>query len=122
MAIEGLNLYTQGNPQYGIAGHQGRIMAPESVYGQGRKQVNPYDRYAAAASARYGNDDLELANKIATLGVDSASSNPFGTKGVTKTAGLEGSAFQGFKVPENNGTGELSPKYNEGERILDLKA
>ena len=33
----------------------------------------------------------------------------------------KGAAFDGFTVPENNGTGELSPVYEPGERLLDFK-
>lgn len=49
----------------------------------------------------------------------------FGTQGVSKigqSQNVKGSAFDGFSVPQNNGTGELIPQYEDGEHKLLLMA
>ena len=92
-------------------------------------------------------EDMELANKIAmgsifgegkdvktsqtgfqgreespSIDGESIATNPFATSGASSLtpSGLEGAAYQGFAVPENNGTGQLQPDSRDEIRGKEL--
>ena len=51
--------------------------------------------------------------------------NPFSSVQKTREnreVETKGAAWEGFSVPNNNGTGELIPQYFEGEKIYDYMA
>jgi len=66
-------------------------------------------------------EDIEKAQQFINGNIDlsssqvnrSASNNPIDNRGA---------AWEGFNTPTNNGTGELMPKYEEGEKIFDCIA
>jgi len=77
--------------------------------------INPF---ALGNTARaYGASTYTPASLTATKPVDSNLKTRENREVETK-----GAAWEGFSVPNNNGTGELIPQYFEGEKIYDYMA
>ena len=110
MAIQSLQFLQATNP------YHGKVQAPASHgYHQGTQQTSIK---TATQGFKPSVEDYEKAQ--AYIDGNYNAGNIFAPQKAS-AANEKGAAFDGFTVPANNGTGELSPVYEPGERLLDFK-
>ncbi len=110
MAIDGLNFLQATSPHYikqSNASYSGIEPYHQAYIGKNsQSQINP-----AAYTPTV--EDLELANAIAEGNYNVNSTNIFAPRQVSTPKNVKGAQYDGFNVPENNGTGELIPNVSD---------
>ena len=114
MGISSINPFAIGNIE---RGYGASVYTPAS-----RTSTKPVDRNIDAKGFKgfASTDDIERAAQFLEGNI-----NPYSSVQKTKPnreIETKGAAWEGFTVPQNNGTGELVPQYFEGEKIYDYIA
>ena len=110
MAVDSINPFALGNI--------GRSFGASTYTPPSVTSTKPVDNSNKSGGFKgfASTDDMEKALQFAQGNISSKVNKSAQTRPIDK----RGSAWDGFKVPSNNGTGELIPQYGEGERVLDF--
>ena len=123
MGITGeYNLYQYQQPAFGALTSQG---SPKAIRCEGYHQANAQGapNTTPVVLGIPTTDDMERASQVLASGIGVSSARQTGA--TTNPYAAKGAGWEDFRVPENNGTGELIPviKGREDEIIgLELMA
>ena len=110
MGIESLQFLQATNPQYykNLQSHQVNPKQYEQNSNQNVNTIRPLTNEDYEKALAYINGDLKVG----------ANENPFNAQRVNTSENAKGKAFENFKVPEFNGTGELIPDVSNRENSI----
>ena len=114
MGISSINPFAIGNTERSYGASTYRPVAPvQPGESQAKGQIQGFKGFASIDDIEKASQFLEGNVNLSSKVNKSAQSNPMDNRGA---------GWEGFSVPANNGTGELSPQYGEDERIFDIMA